>query len=144
MLFRISWGVRFAINSSFIDGSFQDHNNLSSCGGVGGFIMNTDIRVVFIFQGPSAKQSSYDIELEAMMIQPSCIVLTDSTILVNNILKFKCGSVWSQDFSCLNSNELVHKISLAYISRHLDESADWLSNQGAKRAKILAAWIVRV
>lgn len=70
----------------------------------------------------------------------SCLVFTDSTNLVHNFSKFRCGVYWDPLFNELKDNNLIHKVSLIFIPRHLNQIADEFAKQGAKREAMIAAW----
>lgn len=135
----------------FIDGS----SNMNAAGqivaGVGGVIINQQRACKLVFSGPVDVKSNYEAEAKALMIMMShlqfnclgirsCIIFSDSAALVNNFLKYRSGIFWDANFQELLNNNFVHKVTLLYIPRHLNDIADHFSKEGAKRRKMIAAW----
>lgn len=92
-------------------------------------------------------RSNYDTEVKALVIMMnhlqhnclgirSCIILTDSTTLVNNFLKFKRGVYWDTHLQELHNNIFVHKVTLLYIPRHLNVLADQFSKDGSPKMEL--------
>lgn len=71
---RIKWELKNLLTNwfqcatlvGFIDASWKTNKNNIKKAGIGGFLMNSTGRVVFMFSGPSKKNTSYESECEAL------------------------------------------------------------------------------
>lgn len=135
----------------FIDGSYLKKGPLQCSGGIGGFLIDKRCKVKLLFSGPVEVTSGFEAELAALLLMlyhlsihnlgsKPILVFSDSCKLVYTFLKYKSGNYWDRRLQPFDSSELIHNISLLSIPRYLNSSADWLSKQGAKREKMVAAW----
>lgn len=131
----------------FIDGSFSKTQQ----SGIGGILINSAKRVKLLFSGPTTTNSSYEAEVNALVVMIKhldnncsnvnrCILFSDSAEMAHNFLKFKRGSYWDFPLSHLKDVSFVQHVNVIFISRHLNNTADWLAREGAKKSQFLAAW----
>ena len=141
----------FSLNPllGFIDGSYKRKSNDHTYIGIGGLLRSKEGTTKLIFSGPVLAESSYDAEVQALScilnhicashIQlHECMLLSDCSVLVNNVLKLKSGSLWEKNLQFLQLNDALHKVNISYIPRRLNSSADWLAKEGARRNKFIA------
>lgn len=137
----------------FVDGSLKKIGLGHTISGIGGYIINKQGSVLFIFSGPSQKTTCYDVEFEALnllvdnFIQQNLrdrqlTVFTDSSNLVHNINQRKEVT----DGDRLGDEDLYHKcytnnINVININRDHNVEADRLAKEGAARLKLLSSWI---
>lgn len=135
----------------FTDGAWKLNQNNTVEAGIGGFIMNKNHQVIFIFSGPSLQVNAYETEKEALSFLLSQIevsshatasftFLLDSTLVVNQINKQK-RTTPVQDFCIKVKNDLLHCSNFISIPRSVNSEADSLAKQGSQRMNFLAGWI---
>lgn len=138
----------------FIDGSWKKMAQGLQIG-IGGFLINKDGHVKYVFSGPSDQCVGWEVELSAL--HHLCIAIrqnigyssattycitTDSSILYNYIQKNKANlSTWDRSIKCLQDINNMDNIHIVLINRMQNEAADTLAKAGALRTNMLSGWV---
>lgn len=124
--------------TGFVDGSWN-RNDKTHKAGMGGFLLDRNRKVRFIFSGPIHSNSAFDTELEALhhllkafRVSPlgslKLTVLMDSLSIVQHFKKYR--------LNCLQfTNHWVHNVLVSHIRRNNNSTADTLAKEGSARDK---------
>lgn len=134
------------------DGSFKIDENMITHSGIGGFIMNTNEEVIYMFSGPSQASSPVEAKIEAIIFLASVfeenfaeldkwIIRTDCVTAIQSFANQKAGKLDRFDYldkwALLSKNK---KVSLFFSPRDLLEKADSLAKMGSNRPDMLQSW----
>lgn len=134
----------------FIDGSWKDDNNhLQS--GIGGYVVNKNDDLCFIFSGPMTATTPLEAETKALIfllqklnehftMDKKIIILTDSIELWTNVKRYKtCNTTFVQCTDPVDLVELQH-IHLDHIKCSHNFGVDYLAKQGRIKPNIIWRW----
>lgn len=127
----------------FVDGSYKEINDISSAG-IGGFLIDREKKVRYLFSGPTNNTSVFDTELEALyhllhVFQSSSLgshkiaVFMDSLSLVQHFKKYRLGCSGS-------TTSWAYNVIVNHINRLHNSSADQLAKAGRSRRNLIQSW----
>lgn len=133
----------------FVDGSWTHIQNGQYTAGIGGFLVNKTGSAVLVFSGPTNQTSSLESEKEALRFLIKEIVkknldfshitiFSDSRPTIEYINNSNFGK--SLDIFSPEDNLVISKCFFEHISRELNQVADNLAKEGAKRLVQILGW----
>lgn len=135
----------------FVDGSYQISNDLEHKAGIGGFLLDKQMKVQFIFSGPSSANNAQLTEEHAILFIQEAINnkdYNDRHILINTDAA-RLVNIYSSNYSTQReinpiSSLLLEmpRIQLRHINRKHNMEADSLAKQGRRNNRMLASWFV--
>lgn len=154
---RVKWELQCHIKKwfstatliGFVDAAWKKDNQGNLKAGIGGFLMAKSGKVLFLFSGPSQKNSSYEAEWEAVEfmlknilrkgLEKSHIALfSDSKGMVSNM---NMGiATHDLDTSIMDHMHEAHYFFLHFVRREINFEADSMAREGSKRQSMLAGW----
>lgn len=143
-----NWFDRYAF-VGFIDGTWKRYPTGMIQAGIGGFILNSNKLVSFIFLGPSTALNPEETELEALEflchaiegrdeVENHIIITTDSTKLVQHVQKLKANNAHSHQLTSQPKN--LQHTSITHLNRALNKEVDTLAKEVRDRNKVLTGW----
>lgn len=145
-----SW-FEFASVVGFVDASWKEDSNGVKRAGIGGFLLDHSRRVSFLFSGPSKKNSSHEVECEALefllenilkkkFAPMQMVIFSDARKMVLNAMS--CSQDQDLNHTVLGYIHKAHHCQLQHISRELNWVADQLAKKGSMRTKLISGWPV--
>lgn len=120
-------------------------------GGIGGYLKNREVRILYMFSGLIAVKNSQDAEIEAMIhlirlilhhsyMKRTICICSDSTTAIASMRDGLQTYVPVHEL-IPNLKDLVGRdIQLDYVSRELNVSADSLAKIGLQRPSTVTYW----
>lgn len=136
---------------AFCDGSWHKDNNGQSLGGIGGYVINKNLELTYIFSGPCVAPNAEKAEEIAVLhaievlgnLNKEILVCVDSKSIEDLFMKTRAGmDVFSgvdQYFKILVLS--YRNIKISYIKREWNFEADYLAKEGKSRERLVAAWL---
>lgn len=134
----------------FIDGSLAQAQDGSLKAEIGGFLLDKNKEIIFLFSGPSSAKSPMEAEVHALHFLIQKIInsdLTDTHILIASD-SLELVTACNNDIQNLNEDihlikeflKLKQGVKVAHINRRFNIEADRLGKKGRLRSNVLEGW----